>query len=145
MNYPFKKGCCCENDEDESIFSKHPAVNPLHPFNQREMTVCAATYEQALCTSSAEGFIILEASKKVNFVGPCWILANNDPFSVRLLTHDNAHTLHKKCPTKMALWVCLCAYRHEHTHPGIDACMFMLINTHTQTSMSPEQNGNTLI
>lgn len=57
-----------------------------------------------------------KGNKKVNSVGPCWSLANNDPLSVCLLTHRHTHNLagmlNKDGIVKDTVHVCMCTHRY---------------------------------
>lgn len=98
------------------------------PFQLKWNNVCVQSHIWTNFTSSVEGLIILEAMKKVNFVGPCWISANNDPLSVCLLTHRHIHTHNPPgLLNNDGIVKRYCA------HAGIYACMCMLINTHSPT------------
>lgn len=83
-----------------------------------------------------------EGKEKVNFVGPCWVLANNEPLSVCLLTHRHTHTIHSPQQRWHCKRYCMCVYAQVHTHTDIYAYMCMLVNTHTLPLRSPQQNVN---
>lgn len=74
-----------------------------------------------------EGLIILRALKKVNFVGPCRIVANNDPFSVSLLTQTHSHSppgvFNKDGIVEGKKKYCVCVCNHKHADSYVFMCM----------------------
>lgn len=73
-----------------------------------------------------EGIIILRALKKVNFVGPCRIVANNDPFSVSLLTQTHSHSppgVFNKNGIVEGKKYCVCVCKHKHADYYAFMCM----------------------
>lgn len=87
-----------------------------------------------------EGLIILRALKKVNFVGPCRIVANNDPFSVSLLTQTHSHSppgvFNKDGIVGGKNTVCVCVRKHKHAESYAFMCMLIKHIKHMRAQKS---------